>query len=647
MVDSNFKEAFLAEAREQLDSLNDGILKLEKEKENSDYINQVFRACHTIKSSSAMMGYNTFSELSHTMESLLDKVRSNNLKVTPEIIDLLFEGSDLLEEGLENITEKDIDSINTDAITAKIEKAQGKEPETKEEETSIPKLFKPDDSQEDTINEETSNGLNVFRMIVFFNEKSPLKGAKAQILVKKLKESTSQLIHANPRIDELEEGHVQDAFEIVASTKSSKKEMGSVLNSVAEAFPIVLDLDEEFERPKELFPSETAKRSPAKVLGRPIQSIKVDVKKLDTLVNLVGELLISNMRLKQISKELGSPALSDAISSIDLLTANIQEQVMQERMVPVGQIFNRFPRLVRDLSAAEKKKVNLMIEGDEIELDRTVLDEIGEPLIHALRNSVDHGIESPQERTKMEKPEEGTIYLSARREKNTAIIEIKDDGKGIDVNKVVSNAISKGLITEKEAAELSPNEKLNLVFRPGLSTKEKITEVSGRGVGMDVVISKIKRIGGNVKLYSTPKKGTTIEMKLPLTLAIISSLIVKVDKDKYAIPLSHVLMTIELPKEEIKTIQGNELTILRDEDVPIIRLHDYFNIPRLEKDIYSVVITERGDRKVGFIVDSIINQQPILIKNLHKLVRGIKGIAGASILGDGKVCLILDIENIS
>ncbi|MFO7710394.1 MAG: chemotaxis protein CheA [Candidatus Woesearchaeota archaeon] len=648
MSKSSYKEAFLSEAREQLDNLNEGILNLEKEPENHEVVNQIFRSCHTLKGNSAMMGYQKFSELSHKMENVLGKVRDSEVSVNQDIIDKLFEGQDLLEEGLEAINNKDLDDINIDHLMEELNKITDSGEKVTHDTFNIKPRVELSEEQQGRVNSEQESGRNVFRVVVLFNPNNQLRGPKTQILMKKAQDYIESIIYSNPEFDKIQGGSIDLGFDIVISTMSSKEELVEAFDSVSDLKCHVLNLDEEFDVPESFLPqkSEPKKKDIVKTYSKPIQSIKVDVKKLDNLVNMVGELLISNMRLKQISKEFESTVMNDVINNIDGLTSEIQAEVMEQRMVPVGQIFSRFPRLVRDVSAKENKKIDLIVKGEEIELDRNVLDEIGEPLVHILRNSVDHGIEDPDTRMNSNKGENGTINLTARREKNMAVIEIKDDGAGIDTEKLRNKALQNELITEKEATELTRQQTLMLMFKPGLSTSDKVTEISGRGVGMDVVLTKIKKLGGNVKVESELGKGTVVELHLPLTLAIISSLLIRTGEEKYAIPLSSVVETIDLPKTDIKTIHGRKVVALRGEEVPLVHLSEVFQLPLSESDVYPVVITEEQERKIGFIVDEIIDQQQILIKNLSKLVKGVKGIAGATILGDGKVCLILDPSSI-
>ena len=655
---ATYKEAFLSEAREHLDYLNEGILNLEKDPENVEYINQVFRACHTLKGNSSMMGFSKFSDLAHKMENVLGKIREKQLSVEPDTINLLLEGSDLLEIGLDQIASSETDNIETDHLLDELEMLAHSKTVKDNQHFKLESRARLTPEQEKAVAQQTELGRSVFRIVVLFNPENKLKGAKSQIILKKAETLIEEMIYTNPSLEMIKAGKIDTGFEIVFSSAAAKEELEDVFSAVSDIDSYVLSLDDTFDVTSSLLSSTLTQNGNSrdqadkkdvieKTLTRPIQSVKIDVKKLDNLVNMVGELLISNMRLAQIAKEIESSALDEVINNINMLTSSIQEEVMQQRMVPCGQIFSRFPRLIRDISTKENKKIEFNIQGEDIELDRNVLDEIGEPLIHILRNAVDHGIEEREIRINSGKSELGRIELIARREKNMAVIEIKDDGGGIDLQKVVDASVRKGVITDVESQDLDPQKALMLIFKPGVSTNQKVTDISGRGVGMDVVLTKIKKLGGNVKVESDLGKGTRIELHLPLTLAIIASLLVKIQNYKYAIPLSSVKETIDLPHDDIKKIHHNEVIVLRGEEVPIVRLDEFFSLERSNRSVYPVVIIEEQDKKVGIIVDEIINQQPILIKNLHQLIRGVKGIAGGTILGDGKVCLILDPSSVN
>ncbi|MDP2846312.1 MAG: chemotaxis protein CheA, partial [Candidatus Methanoperedens sp.] len=375
-----------------------------------------------------------------------------------------------------------------------------------------------------------------------------------------------------------------------------------------------------------------------------VQTVRVGIERLDSLMNLVGELVINKIRLMQLASENNFHILEETLASLDRLTNDIQEEVMASRMVPLEQIFNRFPRMVRDLAKKEAKEIEIIMTGSDIELDRAVLDEVGDPLVHILRNCMDHGIEPPEIRKQQGKNSMGTITLTARREKSYVVIEIEDDGKGMDPEKFREVVVKKGTMTKEEVARLSDTEVLNFSYLPGFSTAEKVTEVSGRGVGRDVVKTKIESMGGTVRIESKVGKGTKITLKLPLTVAIIQSQMVKVGKDIYAIPISNVIRDVAIRKDQIKTIRSEEVVMVRGEVVPLVRLHKLFGFDSNGSNELIVVVVERNGINVGLVVDRLIGKQEIIIKNLdNRFLKGLKGFAGATIMGDGNVALILDV----
>lgn len=375
---------------------------------------------------------------------------------------------------------------------------------------------------------------------------------------------------------------------------------------------------------------------------RSVHAIKVDVEILDRLVDLVGELLITTMRFKSLNELYKIKDFEKSISQLSMITADIQYDVTEARMIPVDHVFNRFPRMVRDLAKREGKKVDFTMEGTDIKLDRTVLDQIGEPLIHLLRNSIDHGIETPERRKALGKLEIGKIQLKAWREKNAAIIEVIDDGAGFDTDKIKEVALKKGILTEDQLASMNEKDLLELPFLPGFSTSEKVTDVSGRGVGLDIVKTRIEELNGSVKMESQKGKGTKFTLELPLTLAIIKCLLVYVDKERYALPVINILRIVNINSKNIEHIGGNEMFILDNESIPLIRLRDIFGLSRENTENLTVIIIRKGDEKVGIVVDEIIGLQELIIKSISKTLRGIRGIAGATILGDGYPALVLD-----
>jgi len=527
-----YKEDFIKEAEEHLQVLNTTLLKLEKNPKDKKGIDAIFRASHTLKSMSAAMGYTKIELLCHTMEDLLDVVKSSKIKLTGEIIQILFDCFDNLEFGLKQIKQ---------------------------------------DKEEPAVD----------------------------ILVSKLKLQLSKI----PKKGGKEE------------TKEIKEPTGEELAKKPEAI-------------------------------QKIENIKVGVVTLDALMNLVEELLVNKMRLDQIKDSGKIEELPSALDVLGRLVSDMQFNVMKARMVPVEQIFNRFPRMVRDLSKQESKEINFIVEGHDIELDRTIIDQIGEPIVHLLRNAVDHGIESKEERKNSGKKQQGTIKLTAEREKGFAIIELEDDGAGLDLKKIKNVAVNKGLI--KAGIQLNDEQIINLLFDPKFSMTKKVTAVSGRGVGLDVVKTKVEALGGSVKVDSKPGKGTKFRLELPLTLAILQAMLMNVGREIYAVPLQSIVRTVRIKDENIKGVMGNEVAVLQDMNVPIIRLHDMFDVVRdREEKEDLLVIVRKGKALAGLAVDSIMSEQDIIIKPLRtRIMKETKGFAGFTILGTGKVVLILDVAGL-
>jgi two-component system chemotaxis sensor kinase CheA len=648
---SEYKNEFISEARDHLDTLNEGLLELEKDSSNQDNINKLFRAFHTLKGNSAAMGFMKFSELAHSLEDILSKVRDKEMDVNSDVMDLLFRGCDLLESGLDIINNTDKDEIDVEGIIQELKDIMGIKEESFE--VNISENLDLNDEEKKKLDDLVKKKYNFHRLIVIFDKANVLKSAKALVMLRDVSE-ISEIIKTTPVSDDIKQGKFEQELEFCICTKKSDDELHEVLDKISGVSKIFyLSKDDAYEKPEELQvqkkeeqKAKLVQQSQSQVVKQ-IQSVKVDMKKLDKLMNLVGELLISNIRLQEINKNYNISELKTVLPLIDRLTLDLQDEIMEVRMVPIGNIFNRFPRMVRDLATKEDKVVNFVMEGQEIEFDRTVLDEIGDPIVHLLRNSVDHGIESSDERLNAGKSETGTIKLVARREKNNAVIEVSDDGYGIDAQKVKESSVKKGMITQEEADKMSEAEIQRLIFRPGISTNKVVTDVSGRGVGMDVVESKIKELGGSVKLDSKLGEGTKISMQLPLTVAIITSLLVKVRGGTYVVPLSNIEETIDIDISQIRTIKGNEVFLLRNSEIALFWLSDILGYGnRDESDKLTVVVINRNGEKIGLVVDEIKSQQQVLIKGLQDIVKGTKGVAGATILGDGSVALILDVNTL-
>jgi two-component system, chemotaxis family, sensor kinase CheA len=651
MDNAKYVELFISEARDYLDTLNDLCLVLESNPKDEKNIGKLFRAFHTLKSNAATMGYKKFSELAHSLEDILSLIRDEKIQVSNVVINLIFKGCDILEEGLKKIIDEDSESIKISDISQEIQELL--ETNTEKIKIKIEEKVNLSNSDYEQIEKYKKEKYNIYRIILVLEKENVLKVAKSLIVLREI-EKISKIIKTTPKIAAIQKGEFGGEVEYIIAIKDKKEKIENIISKVTGIKQSeVIGLSDAFRKSKKIINDEKEIEKTKitdehqEIYVRKINSIKVNMNKLDQLMDLVGELLINNIQIQEIYKIQDFNSLKNVISSLDKLTLNLQEEVMQIRMLPIGNIFNRFPRMIRDLAKKEGKKVNLEVEGEDIEFDRSVLDEIGEPLVHLLRNCVDHGIEKPDTRINNNKKEIGTIKLIAKREKSNALIIVKDDGIGIDPEKVKASSIKKGIINSEDVKDLSKENLQKLIFKPGVSTTNIVTEISGRGVGMDVVLNKINELGGNLKLDSSVGLGTTVTMELPLTLAIISALLVKVDKYRYALPLSSVNQTLDLDIRDIKTIQGQEVFILRNKEIPLFWLGKLFNHSLCEnKEKVTVAIVNREKNQIGLIVDSIISQQQVLVKNLSNLIKGTKGMSGATILGDGSVAMILDINSL-
>lgn len=684
-----YKDMFLSEAREHLDDLNNLLVILEKTHDDKDTINKIFRNFHTLKGNSATMGYEVFSKLAHRLEDLLDLVRNGKMNVDEKVMDVLFKGCDSLEIGLKKIDGGVPESLNIKDIILKVDAvmiptAQTNNNNTQKdnkEETNLKNniniqpivnnqkiiLTKDEEKIISTLTNEEKNKL-IHIEIIF--EDNHLKAMKALSIIKKIEANQkNKIIRLNPTKEELNSIFKLTLEIIILAEKN--EDIETIIKQVSKikeykiknVFENIKKEQNEtkIETKAEIKTEEPQKNKTEKVEIqtkkdtliqthtdelKKVQEVKIDIKRLDNLMDMVGELLIHKMRLEDINKGIASKELEEITNAISILTQNIQSEVIEERMIPVGLVFTRFPRIVRDLSHEEGKEIEFLMEGDDKKLDRTVVDKITDPLIHMIRNSIDHGVETPDEREKKGKPRKGTIKLTATREKNSVIIEVVDDGQGIDPVKIKAAAIKKKILPIDELNQMSEQKLQELVFLPGFSTNETITEISGRGVGMDVVMTNIKQVGGKVYLESKKDIGTKVKIELPLTLAIIKVLLVNIGEDKYAIPLNNIQEIIDLKREEIKTIQKKESFILRKETIALLRLKKLVGQLDDNKSKLTTIIVEDGIERIGIIVDSIESQQQILIKSVDEKIKKVKGIAGGTILGSGKVCFILDIDSL-
>ena len=678
MVDVNqYLGIFLEEAREHLQTLNRCVLDLEHEPGDLHILDEIFRSAHTIKGMSATMGYSAIAELTHEMENVLDLLRKGTLTAHTEIIDTLFQCVDRLEQLVEEVANGQTGGVDVSALSAKLAalaKGESLETATPVEKTAPASVdtsshakMAMNDTETEMVNTAISQGMKVLELTIGLRQGTLLKSVRAYMVMKALDEM-GEVIKTDPVVEDLEKDNFGQEFSVLLITDLPLDKVRDTILSIAEietvtATPCVktVTAGNELEPDKKTIEapnSSSAARASdsvhesksdstaAKNKGRAL--VRVDAEKLDSLLNLVGELVINKTRLQQIGLSNQLQELSEATEQMDRVTTDLQGIVMKLRMVPVGNVFNRFPRMVRDLSHSLGKEINLIIQGEETEMDRTVIDEIGDPLVHLLRNSIDHGIEKPEERIAAGKNPVGEVRLIARHEGNNILLMVTDDGKGLKPEVIKQKALEKGLVTKTELDAMEPNEILKLIFMAGFSTAETVTDVSGRGVGMDAVRTKIENLGGALELDSTPGQGTRVRIRLPLTLAIIQALLVQVHEETYAIPLGSIDSTINITPEDIRTIQQQEVILLRGQIIPLVRLGRSLGILDAAgfedgQELY-VVIVQSGDHKIGLLVDALVGQQEIVIKSLGKILTGIRQIAGATILGDGQVVLILDVN---
>jgi len=659
-----YRSLFVSESEEHLQNINAALLELEKDANNAEILNTIFRSAHTLKGMSATMGFEGMTRLTHKMEDVLDVFRGQKVSVTSEVVDIMFRCMDMLELLLEEIkTEKDL-HLDVNQIVMHLESiipSVGSQQFSGREVQPIALTAMERKNLEQV---STDTRQRICTVQVSLAADCQLKAARVFMIVNKLT-SLGEVVKTQPSIEDLELGRFGLSFLLLFLSKATALEIRQNILQVLEVEKVEVktvaklsDMPEEAapeprhipqpEAGKEAGRPQTAESAP--VLGvKRIQSIRVTTARLDKLMNLVGELVIVKIRLMQMALTQRDQGLNELFTNIDRLTSELQDEVMQARLIPIAQVFDRFPRMVRDLARSEQKQVNLEIRGGEIELDRTVLDEIADPLVHLLRNSVDHGIEWPQVRKTAGKNPVGTIRLSAQRERTFVKVEVADDGKGIDPALMRQVAVNKGFMTEEAVTKLSDREVLDMILLPGFSSSATITDTSGRGVGMDVVKSKIESLGGSLMFNSELGKGSAFDLRLPLTVAIIRAMLVKVGSEIYAIPIANIAETVKIALPRVKRIEKCEVINLRNEVLPLIRLERLLSIKLTSESTgtdLSVVVVESSSRRAGLVVDEVLGQQEVVIKTVGTLIKSIKGFAGATILGDGRVALILDVATL-
>lgn len=657
MDTSQYMNMFLEESMDNLQILKESLLELEKNPNDVDKVNEIFRVAHTIKGMAATMGFTDIAELTHKMEDVLSKFREGQLNVTQEVVTVLFDCLDTLERMVSNIEEGADSSIDIEAIIKSLHNiSQVKDVAANKEIETLVTLEKDNCSMElndydmSIIKQAQEKDFNAIELSITLSENTLLKSARAFLIVKDLEE-IGEIIKSKPSTEDIENEDFELQLDFVLITTSSEDEVKKLVENISEVRMVKTKLiefqkiEESAVKPKEvkLEPKETSeeKKKSVKKEGnkKSHQSVRVDLERIDKLMNMVSELVIYRTRLEQIVVDHKSSDLTETLEQVGRTTTDLQDLVMKIRMLPLDTVFNRFPRMIRDISVELNKEINFVIEGAETELDRTVIDEIGEPLIHLLRNAADHGIETKEERIAKGKPAVGTIKLVAYQEGTKALIKVIDDGAGINVEKVKAKAERVGINTEG----LSNDDIKNLIFAQGFSTNEVVTDISGRGVGMDVVRAKVSALGGTVDLISEEGKGSTFVIRLPLTLQIIQALLVNVGNETLAISLGFIDRVIDYKKDNIKKSNGKEVIIYRDDVIPLVRLNERLNIESVDTEKKFVIIVKVGEKTIGLLVDSLMGQQEIVIKPLGKTLSSLKEYIGATILGNGLVTLILDV----
>lgn len=704
---SQYLEIFIDETQEHLQDLSQHLMILEEEPENADTINEIFRAAHSLKGMAGTMGYKRMQHLTHIMENVFSEIRNGKMNVTSDLVDILFDCLDALQAYLDNIQQTaDEGTEDNEPIIARLNaflESEGKPEEkpapapavaeeAKEAQNSAPIDMKFEEFEVNAIKEALAKKFHVYKVDVKIDESCILKAARAFLVFKAIEE-LGEIVKSNPSVQDIEDEKFEFEFCIIMFSQEELEKVTKAVENVSEIKEVkaveiteapqiasteaAKEEKEPEEETKQESKAETETTAPAKanasaaatpakakttapgktMPGKPVvsRSVRVDIEKLDVLMNLVSELIIAKNGLVSASSSSDgakSQGFNEEIEYLERVTTNLHESVMKVRMMPIETVTQKYPKMIRDLSKKLNKQMKLYITGEDTELDRTVIDEIGDPLMHLLRNSADHGLENAELRVERGKDPVGNIYLNAFQDGNSVIIEVRDDGNGIDIEKVRNKALEKGTITQEQAEVMTDKDIVDLLFRPSFSTSEKVTDVSGRGVGLDVVKTKIEALGGDIDVKTALGEGSCFSIRLPLTLAIIQALMVELGEEKYAIPLETIQTIEDISVNDIKYVQSKEVINLRGSVIPIVRLDTILEIEPVQKeddddDNLTVVIINKGDKQAGLVVDRLIGQQEIVIKSLGKYINNnSKIISGATILGDGEVALILDVNTL-
>ncbi|WP_342492876.1 chemotaxis protein CheA [Bacillus sp. FSL H8-0516] len=665
---NQYLDIFLDESREHLQTCNEKLLDLEKNPTDLQLVNDIFRAAHTLKGMSATMGFDDMAHLTHHLENMFDAIRNEQMIVTPESMDTMFEALDHLEAMVQSIAEGGDGKRDVTEISKKLDVTGSHAEAASSVETADASAAANDldynEFERTVLDEAREQGFKCYELNVTLSEACLLKAVRVYMIFERLNEA-GEVVKTVPNAELLESEDFESEFSISYLSKLPMDEVQKIVTAISEVEKVEISEVSAFEEaaPAEKQEAQTEQKKeevsvPAakapndapKANGNNgaaaggTKTIRVNIDRLDSLMNLFEELVIDRGRLEQIAKELENNELTDTVERMTRISGDLQSIILNMRMVPVETVFNRFPRMIRQLTKELNKKIELIIEGAETELDRTVIDEIGDPLLHLLRNSLDHGIESPEERVKKGKPEKGTVLLKAYHSGNHVFIEVEDDGGGINRKKVLEKALERGVITEREAETLEDHQIDSLIFAAGFSTADTISDISGRGVGLDVVKNKLESLGGSVSINSTEGQGSLFSIQLPLTLSIISVLLVKLEEETFAIPISSIIETAVIKKSDILQTHDREVIDFRGFIVPVVYLKKQFHVPNaneLEEELHIIVV-RKGDKLTAFVVDSFIGQQEVVLKSLGDYLPNVFAISGATILGDGQVALIVD-----
>ncbi len=668
METTQYLDIFIDESMEHMDVLYQQLLALEKDPKEKQIIDEIFRAAHTLKGMAATMEFDDLAGLTHKLENIFDGIREDKIIVQPDMMDSLFHTVDHLNAMVEDIANGGDGKRDVTAVIDQLDRIEKGETDLPNNNTSTESIKRDDSSTLHLdeflltiLSESKEQGFTNYQIEVRLRENCLLKGARVYMIFELL-EKLGEVVYSNPSVNDLEEEKFDFTFTLMFVTKEDKEELEAKIMKVSEVEQVIItpfsiaaykesqkkQMDEKKEDTKQKN-SKVSNNKETKAAANggkaaPTKTIRVNIERLDILMNLFEELVIDRGRLEQISSELNHYELQETVERMTRVSSDLQNIILTMRMVPIDTVFNRFPRMIRQLARDLHKEVEIEIIGAETELDRTVIDEIGDPLVHLIRNAMDHGIETPSEREQLGKPREGRITLEAYHSGNHVFVEISDDGAGINKEKVKQKAIDKGIVTESEAEVLTDQQAFELILASGFSTNDEISDVSGRGVGLDVVKNTIESLGGTISIDAIPGEGSTFSIQLPLTLSIISVLLVELDKEKYAIPLSSIIETAILRKDEIYSAHHNKVIDFRGQVIPLTFLDEIFDVKKDNDDeeFVSVVIVRKGNKLAGLVVDSFIGQQEVVLKSLGNYLTNVFAISGATILGDGEVALIID-----